>query len=505
MSSQPLQPYLKRLTGFLRSERVMVLALKQGQLEVQASRGLNSDFAQAALSDAIFQRVLQTGQALLSGDVTGEDFFPESNSLLLSEIRSVLCVPYKDRAGKVAGLFYADSRARHVAFSYTDLLRAQQVARSLEDELWPRTPTPTAPRAPVSAAPRRTPERKGAPVRERDLAMLLQGLATMVSAGISLVRVLHFLARPQGQPGQEAVARDWLEGVERGNSLALTVASTPGTSSFVVNTLKLAERTGRLADCLARLARYEETRLANRHKLKARLTYPLLLLGFCLMLLVLVVPWLVRTQMSNLSHQVELPWLSQVVFACSRFLGSPPALLLVLVLGLGLVKVFYRHWNKPGFRLELYRQAYRIKPLRRFLSRWSEARFAASLATALGAGLDLLGAVQLALESCDDPIWQSHQSEIIKALQNGASLTDALRQTRLVGSILLGMTLAGEESGTLPRTLQWGAQLLQSNLDLELESLTSLLEPFLLLLMGNVVALVALATLLPLLKTVQSL
>ena len=147
----------------------------------------------------------------------------------------------------------------------------------------------------------------------------------------------------------------------------------------------------------------------------------------------------------------------------------------------------------------------RLPRLGRLVRQATQARFASTLALELKVGVPLNLALPLAVQTTGDPVLQDRLGRAQTALDDGATLTGALAATGYFQPAFLQLMAAGEQAGKLPQTLQWTARLIELDLEAALEMTVAALEPILMLLMGIAAGLVALATLLPTLRLLESL
>ncbi len=501
---------LEYLARQMPTQRLALMYEQEGELRVQASRG------DPSLSQVLLDQVKQTGQPVLTGDVASDPLLKDSTSLLLAGIRSVLCVPLKTSDQRVCGLIYAEHDGG--SLSPTDLIRVTGFARDLERRLtgqggaW-QPPTPPPP--PPKPAPRPRPvEPLGAAVPtashrlpQRSLVVMLRSLSTMLAAGLPLTRSFHVLAVQGSNQAEREVSGLILRAVEQGNTLSVALhKSSPSFTPFHLRLVRVGESSGALLKVLETLASYEEQRRAFAMRLRATLSYPLILLLICCLVLVLAPPFMM-SGLKGLFDQLggDLPASTRLVLRVSSLLASPYTLILVGGLLVGAVLAVRAALKHPPSRLGLRRLAARVPLLGPLLERVTIVRFCEALALQLRVGISVLEALDQAFLATGDPSLEEHRPRCSARLREGETLTESLEAASFFPRTMLQLLRAGEESGQLPDVLDWLARLQRLDLEARLDSLLAAAEPTILMFMGIVAAGVAWMTLEPLVSVVSRL
>lgn len=511
MDAVPFDPQalLTEFRRILKAQRYVVLGSRGGELELVASHGVDGDlYRSAVISHAVFERVWQSGEPVLSEDFGATDWRADfdSNTFLLSDIQSVLCVPVFDAERKVMAVLYADHLTRKKAFSFTDLLNVRRLASRFEprppapEPLRRAAPAPTvAPRAaPALSAPATVP----LVLRAKDRLMLLRTLSNYLEAGISLLQGLEGLAAAGETPAIRTVADRTASSLLAGRPLSMALAAAGEFPSYVVRALQVGERSGALSQVLHRLSVTEERAWQNRQRLISQLAYPLFLLVACLILATALPSCVLSGQLQALQNQgQELPALSLWMLRVGQWLARPSSWLIAVVGAWLLLRSLPRLLQTPAVQ----RNMMRIPYVGGVLSRYCELHCCLSLALTLGVGMSLLEAVPLAVNSCGLGGLEPLGEAVLVKLRNGVPLSVAVRVLPFFTSSTRAMLYAGEESGKVASSLEASARLLQIDLESALDSATAALEPAILLLMGLLVGTVTLAALLPSVRLIESL
>ncbi len=337
----------------------------------------------------------------------------------------------------------------------------------------------------------------------KDEVIFFRSLAVMFNAGLSLHECLRLLANSCDTPETAAVYQALGERVERGLSFSDALSCQPlQFSRYQVSLVRVGERSGALARVLSLLADQLEKTWALRKKLSSSLTYPGVLIICCLTMLVLAPSFLLDGHLRMLtSSGVALPWSTRLLLFWTEVL-SPLHMLLGAAI---LVPLTWKVWQHAHIRNEVQAAASRLPGLGRILKLSSSARFARSLAVSMRAGVNLLEGMSLAAAACEDKQLEDAVALAGRSVENGSTLGEGLLDT---GYFLIGfpeLIQSGEVIGRADALLELGADLYEQEIDLALDTLSTLLEPLLLLLIGILTAFMLTAVLQPTLGILQAL
>ncbi|WCT72874.1 type II secretion system F family protein [Sphingomonas naphthae] len=345
------------------------------------------------------------------------------------------------------------------------------------------------------------PFRRGsARIGARALATVTRQISTLVSSHVNIEEALNIVAQQAENAKVAALTSSVRDAIMEGRSFAAALGDHPQTfPEFYRASVSAGEQSGRLAEVLAHLAVFVETRQRNQQKVKLALLYPALLavvaLGMIAMLLVYVVPDIVRV---FVSRGAELPFLTRALIAFSDAVeGYGLYAILVLLIG-GFL--FGRWAAVPANRLRLDAFWSRTWPIARFSRQNNAARFAGSLATLTLSAVPLADAIDAAAAVTPNRHLRTRAFMVGQRIREGASLRSAMSEAGIFPSMLLAIVASGESSGQLGPALDRAATELERELDAMVSTLVALVEPGVLLLMGGIVLLMVLAILLPIIN-----
>lgn len=332
-------------------------------------------------------------------------------------------------------------------------------------------------------------------LRSETLAQLTRQLATLLRGGLPLDAALNALA------AQRARYSEVLMGVrvrvQEGYSFAEALSASRRTfPELLVATVGAGERIGRLEEVLERLAEHFEKRQALRQQVRAALAYPMVLTVFSLaivsLMLVYVVPQVTPVFVDS---GVELPLLTRVLIAVSDFARAWGWLaLLAAAAGCGLLA---RAPRLPAARLKLHRLLLRI-PLIGALSReLNAARLMQSLSTLTDAGVSVWESLRVAARMLTNLPMRQAAMDAAREVSEGKPAAEALDRDGLFPPLCIQLIASGEASGELHQLLGRAAETQERELSARINTLTSLLQPVLIMLVGGFVLLIVLSILMP--------
>ncbi len=334
-------------------------------------------------------------------------------------------------------------------------------------------------------------------IRPKDVTLFFQQLANMMTAGLPLLRSLNNLASQCENPKMKSVIEDLGAQVQKGATFADSIGRHPSAfPSMYSNMIMAGETGGALEEVLERLADYGEKQDELRGKVWGALPYPILLLvvgiGSIFILLSFVFPKILGL-FEDFNIQLPLP--TRIVMAVSDFMGSYWWLVLFLM-GAFIYAVFHYVRTEEG-RLQLDTLLLRIPMVRSLVTKMEVSRFSRTLGTLVDNGVAILQSLQIVSETVGNRIISSEVLQIRERISDGASLNEAMEKTETFPDMVISMMSVGEESGSLGEVCKKVADIYDREVDRAVKTLTSLLEPTLILIMGFFVGFLVIALLLP--------
>lgn len=348
---------------------------------------------------------------------------------------------------------------------------------------------------------RRGPRQRGLPAA--DLALATRQLATLLAAGLTMEETLSACIEQTESSATQRVLAGVRGEVLAGASLSRAMARYPAVFSHLYRAIVASgEESGKLGAVLERLADYVEARNALSRRVGLAFLYPALVTLVSVLvvtgLLTYVVPQVVAV-FEN-SHQT-LPLLTRLLIGLSDLLRGYGLLFLGLLAAAGFL--FLQALRSSAFRHRWHLFLLRLPLIGRLIRALNTARLTSTLAILAGSGVPLLAALQAAAGVVGNLPMRTAVEEIQKKVREGGSLSRAIAGAGLFPPVMAHLVASGEKSGRLPEMLERIARQQTQELDTKVLSLTALLEPLLILVMGGVVLLIVLAILMPIFEMNQ--
>jgi general secretion pathway protein F len=342
-------------------------------------------------------------------------------------------------------------------------------------------------------------------VPDLELALFTNQLSTLLSAGVPLVESLEALTDQVENERLKTIVAEVRSSVNQGSSLADALGTHSGVfDSLYRSMVRAGESSGALPLVLKRLGDYVESRMRLRNKIVAAMTYPALMLVVSSVvmgvLLVQVIPT-ITTLLQDMGG--ELPLLTRGTVAVSDFLVKFWPLLVGGIAGSLLI--FSRVIRTERGRVAWDGFLLRVPALGRSVRYTAISRFARTLSTLLGGGVNIVQALEIACRVSGNQVIGRAVLQARDSITQGTSIAAPLRQSGQFPSMVTHMIAVGEASGELDTMLTKLADTYDDLVDRSFERLNALLGPILLLFVAGVVVMVVLSTLLPLMNLTSSL
>jgi len=343
--------------------------------------------------------------------------------------------------------------------------------------------------------------RSGGKVTNEDIAIFARQLATMMSAGIPMVQAFEIIGNGHEKPAMQKLVLEIKANIEGGSTLAESLAKFPlFFDDLFVNLVEAGEQAGALESLLDKIATYKEKTEALKKKIKKALFYPPAVLVVAvivsLILLIFVIP-----QFEELfkGFGADLPAFTQMVVNLSRFVQSQ-GWWIALVIGAGFYTFFYFLKRSKKMQLAADRIMIKFPIIGPILVKAAIARFARTLATMFAAGVPLVEAMQSVAGATGNIVYEEAVLRMKDEVATGQRLQRAMENTGLFPNMVVQMIAVGEESGSLDTMSGKVAEFYEAEVDNAVDSMSSLLEPLIMAILGVLVGGLVIAMYLPIFK-----
>lgn len=338
----------------------------------------------------------------------------------------------------------------------------------------------------------------GEKIKPVDIALLSRQIATMLSAGVTLIQTIDMIASGHTNKKMRMLLSNIAAGVSAGNPLSETLRKhTDYFDDLYCDLVETGEQSGALETIYDRIAIYKEKSEALKSKIKKAMFYPIavVVVAFVVttILLIFVVPQFEQI-FSNFG--AELPVFTQFVLGISRFLQDYGLVVASLVFVVG--TLFARaHRNSLKIRDAVDKKALKIPVIGEILKKASVARFTRTLATTFAAGVPLMGALDSAASAAGNALFRDAILFVKKEVSAGIPMHVGMRTTAVFPEMVVQMIAIGEEVGAVDEMLNKVASIYEAEVDNMVDGLTSLLEPMLMTVLGVVIGGLIVAMYLP--------
>lgn len=343
----------------------------------------------------------------------------------------------------------------------------------------------------------------GKRVKPKELMIFTRQLSTMINAGVPLVRSMATLqSQTENATFQKHIAAVTKD-VESGMAFADALEKHPTVfSPIYVNMVRAGEAAGILDEILRKLATQQEKDAHIKAKFKSAMTYPIILLSITFIvfigLMVIVMPKLGKIIKDLGGPDAQLPTLTKTLLGISNFMTSK---WYILVGGAVIIIFFLRRYLKtPKGRRQRDIVLMRIPVLKEVIKKVAIARFARIFASLMGAGVNVVDSITITSKALGNAVIEDELMAATKAVVNGQQLSVPLANSKVLPPIVSQMLAIGEETGETDEILIKVADFYEEEVDTVVESLSSILEPLMIVIMGAMVGLIAASVIGPISK-----
>jgi len=343
--------------------------------------------------------------------------------------------------------------------------------------------------------------RKQGKVTAADIAVFSRQLATMMTAGIPLVQSFDIVGAGHENPAMQKLILAIKGDVENGTSLADALGKHPlHFDDLFVSLVAAGEQAGALETLLDKIATYKEKTEILKKKIKKALFYPAAVVVVAMVvttiLLIFVIP---EFESLFRGFGADLPAFTRMVIDISNFVQSKGWILLVLIVG-GVVGFLQAKKRNRGVQHFVDRTMLKIPVLGAILHKSAIARYARTLATTFAAGVPLVEALGSVAGACGNIVYEGAVLKMRDEVATGQRLQRAMENTDLFPNMVNQMVAVGEESGSLDAMASKVADFYEEEVDNAVDSMSSLLEPLIMAILGVLVGGLVIAMYLPIFK-----
>ncbi len=321
-------------------------------------------------------------------------------------------------------------------------------------------------------------------IKTRDIVILSRQLSTLFEARVPILTALQLLAGEVENPVLRGKLTELTDDIRSGSSISEAMSKQPAVfSKFYVSMVHSGEEAGKLDEVFSYLAAHLERSYELTSKAKSALIYPafVIVAFFAVMILMMV---LVIPKLSSILLETgqQLPFYTMVIINTSEFLKNYGVFLLVGLVFLVIFIWYYRRTARG--KIVLSRMQISLPYLGNLFKKIYLSRMLDNLETLLSSGVSAVRALELTTEVVDNEVYRSIISESVSAIKNGSSISEAFSRYEDMPNLVIQMIHVGEESGKLTFVLKTLSNFYRKEVNTAIETLMSLIEPALIILLG---------------------
>ena len=341
----------------------------------------------------------------------------------------------------------------------------------------------------------------GKAVKPKDIAIFTRQLSTMMKAGVPLLQSFDIVARGSTNPRLTKLLNEIRNDVETGTSLSAAFRKHPlYFDALYCNLVEAGEMGGILEALLDRLAMYQEKTLAIKGKIKSALMYPISVIIVAFVVLTVIMIFVIpafKQVFSSFGGELPAPTLA-VIAMSEFFLGW---WYVIFPLLFGGIYFFFQAWKRSEkVQKFMDRLLLRIPIFGGLINKSVIARWTRTLSTMFAAGVPLVEALDSVGGASGNAVYAEATERIQREVSTGAALTTSMTSTGVFPNMVLQMAAIGEESGSLDHMLGKAAEFYEEEVDEMVKGLSSLMEPFIIVILGVLIGGIVVAMYLPIFK-----
>ena len=341
----------------------------------------------------------------------------------------------------------------------------------------------------------------GGSVKPKDIAIFTRQLATMMRAGVPLLQSFDIVGRGSTNPRVTKLLNDIRTDVETGTSLSAAFRKHPlYFNALYCNLVEAGEAAGILEALLERLATYQEKTIAIKQKIKSALTYPIAVLVVAFVVVAVIMIFVIPAfKQVFTSFGAQLPAPTLFVMAMSEiFVQYWWAIFGAIGGG---VYFFMQTWRRSEkMQKAMDRLLLKVPVFGDLMYKSAVARWTRTLSTMFAAGVPLVEALDSVGGAAGNAVFAEATEQIQRDVSTGTSLTTSMQTANLFPIMVLQMASIGEESGSLDHMLGKAADFYEEEVDEAVKALSSLMEPFIIVILGGIIGGIVVSMYLPIFK-----
>lgn len=333
-------------------------------------------------------------------------------------------------------------------------------------------------------------------VSNKELCTFTKQLSIMISAGVPILQAMEILHRSEKNPTLKLSIKKIASDVGEGKTIAEAMAAQKGFDKLYCNLVRAGEAGGILDQILKKLAVHMDKQEKTKAQIKSAMMYPSVVVSVGVVviwaMMVFVVPQF--TGMLKESGQ-EVPWITQFVIDTSNFMGTyTPIMVPGAIIG---IVMFLSYIKTPTGKIMWDNFSMRIPLFGGIIIKGNLSSFSNTLSTLLSAGVSLIDALDICIETVDSSVIAQDLREVKKKVTEGKTLTEPLSKIAYFPELVTQMIRVGEQTGQIDEMLARVAEVFEEEVDNLVTGMTKMIEPLIIVVLGGIIATILVAMYLP--------
>ena len=347
----------------------------------------------------------------------------------------------------------------------------------------------------------------GTGVSNENVTVFSRQLATLLKAGLPLLRSLEVIARQEKNPYFKSIIEQVADNVRTGNKFSDGLSQHPRVfDKLYVNMAKAGEAGGVLDVVLDRLATFQEKAMKTFNKVKSAMVYPIVIMSVAVIIMVILMVFVVpqfQAIFADMLGGARMPALTQLIIDISDFMKEHYGLTLLIVVG---VFVLFKLFFKTKFGTKVWdTMALKAPKIGDMVMKSTVARFTRTFGPLLASGVPILEALTITRGTIRNSLVSNALERVHDRVRDGEPLAAPLDQQKIFPTMVTSMIEVGEETGQLAEMLNRVADNYDEEVDNAVGAITSVIEPIMIVFLAVVVGTIVIALFLPIIQIIQSL
>lgn len=332
----------------------------------------------------------------------------------------------------------------------------------------------------------------------KTLVFFTRQLSTMFAAGLTIEKSLFFLAEEEKNKKFKNILQDIELNIKRGLQLSDCLEKHPGVfNNLYISLVRAGEVSGKLAETLEELALYLESVEETQRKVKSAMYYPIFIIGFLIVMLLVTFTFIIPEfeAVYRQMGQEELPFYTEIMLWIAAIMQENFFLILLSITSFSLF--FWSISLTDRGSLLKDRILLRVPIFGKIIEQGALSKFNKTFGILIGAGVSVLDSMSLISRVVDNRVFEIAVNKASSQIENGITISQALKNTGQFPPIMIQLLKTGEETGEIDNLALRASEFYTKQVNAIVDRLTSLIEPLLIVLVGGVIGIIVVVTYLP--------